>query len=131
MIVVDNHLAPEIEAGLCIRLLGQFVVMADVRDGKIHGLIAFDRITSTDAEMHVLGRAGFLTRGILREAGRLMFGRYGVQRVTAHMRAGNECLHRVAERLGFVQEGLARRYYGDENAVIYGLLREDYAHGHE
>ena len=32
---------------------------------------------------------------------------------------------RLNEGLGFVREGLVRRGFGNDNAVILGLLRED------
>ncbi len=127
------RLAPELtdvlERGLDMVLCGYWTILADYDDEGVRGLMAFDKITATDCEIHPFGQRGFLSRALLRAAGELVFSAYNVERVTAHMRASNTTLHRVAERLGFVMEGRPRKYYGDEDAVMYGLLKEDYPHG--
>lgn len=131
MIVTEPQLTlrETLENGLQMAMVGAWVCIGDASDDGLRGIIGFDRITRDDAELHVFGCPRFLTRRILRAAGEVMFSGYDVKRITAHMRASNTPLHRVAERLGFVREGQIRRYYGEEDAVIYGLLREDYPHG--
>ena len=32
----------------------------------------------------------------------------------------------LAERLGGKPEGIKRRYYGDEDAVLYGVLKDEF-----
>jgi ribosomal-protein-serine acetyltransferase len=76
--------------------------------------------------MHAAGAPGFLTAGLLREAGRVMFDVLQVQRVTIRCRASNLALQAAAERCGFKREGLMRRFFGDEDAAILGLLSTEY-----
>ncbi len=46
----------------------------------------------------------------------------GVTRLGLEVRAGNVAARRLYERLGFVEEGVRRRYYeSGDDAVLYGL----------
>jgi RimJ/RimL family protein N-acetyltransferase len=112
-----------------MQFAGYWAIVADYSDDGVRGMVAFDNITATDCRMHLLGHKGFITRGLLPSASGLVFSEYNVELVTATMRASNIALHRVAESIGFVREGVLRRYYGDEDAALYGLLREDYPDG--
>ena len=53
------------------------------------------------------------------------FGQLGCRRLTTLIAASNTRAIRFNEGLGFQREGLIRKAYGDEDAVILGLLRED------
>lgn len=46
-------------------------------------------------------------------------------RMTIRTRASNLYVRRLVEHHGFKMEGTLRCWYDDEDAVIYGLLRED------
>jgi hypothetical protein len=35
----------------------------------------------------------------------------------------------LAERLGGTLEGVKRKFYHDDDAVLYGILKEDYTYG--
>ena len=53
------------------------------------------------------------------------FDQLQVNRVTTYTRKSNERALRLNAGLGFVREGIVRQGYGDEDAVIMGLLRSD------
>jgi len=56
---------------------------------------------------------------------RYPFGQLGVDRLTTIVASRNGRALKFNEGLGFVREGLCRRGFGDDDAVILGLLRED------
>jgi RimJ/RimL family protein N-acetyltransferase len=64
-------------------------------------------------------------RTSIKELLRYPFNDLGVQRVTTMIAESNTRAIRLNEGLGFVREGLVRRGFGNDNAVILGLLRED------
>lgn len=51
------------------------------------------------------------------------FGQLGCQRLTTLIAASNKRAIKFNEGIGFRREGLIRKAYGDEDAVILGLLR--------
>jgi RimJ/RimL family protein N-acetyltransferase len=63
------------------------------------------------------------------------FGRLGLHRVFADTDPRNAPSIRALERLGFVREGVLREHYlvqGEpQDAVVYGLLRSEWARGAE
>ena len=61
-----------------------------------------------------------------RQISRYVFDVLRVRRVSAVVRVSNTKSQRILERLGFVQEGVLRDYFDDENGIIYGLLRQDF-----
>lgn len=48
-----------------------------------------------------------------------------VGRITTYCGASMTSVRRFNERLGFTQEGLLRRGFGDDDCVIFGMLREE------
>lgn len=64
-------------------------------------------------------------RSLLRYA----FDQCKVQRVTACTPRRATSSRRFLEGLGFQREGSIRRGFGDDNAILYGLLVEDWASG--
>ena len=58
-----------------------------------------------------------------------MRSRTGSSAYEAHVRIGNTASERVLERVGFVREGVKRRYlrHGDErvDATLFALLADD------
>lgn len=127
MISTDRRHGDLIEKALGVVLWPDAVCIAAIGADGIRGVISFDKITTTDAEMQAVGATGFMSRRLLQYAGDLMFGVYGLKRITAYMRPANTYLHAVAKRAGFVEEGRIRKFYPDGvDAVIFGLLKEDY-----
>ncbi len=130
MISYDRRHGDLLEKALGITLWDDAVCIAEVGADGIKGVLTFDKITTTDCEMQAVGQTGFMSRRLLQYAGELMFGVYGLRRITVYMRPQNTVLHRVAERAGFVHEGRIRKFYPDGvDALIFGLLREDYRYG--
>ena len=122
----QSILRDEIERALDVGLVGAWYCVG-VGDGDgLRGVMAFDHIRRDDCEMHAAGIPGFMTPGLLRECGRVVFDVLGCQRVTIRVRKSNIRLQRAAERAGFKHEGWMRRFFGDEDAALMGLLASEY-----
>jgi RimJ/RimL family protein N-acetyltransferase len=55
-----------------------------------------------------------------------VFKQLGCSRISVTTRADNELVIGIAERLGFVREGYLRKFYGDADGVLLGLLKKDF-----
>ncbi len=74
-------------------------------------------------------RARWLTQGILRALFGYAFVNNGCQRVTAWVAGSNARSRRLLGGLGFRQEGVMRRALGEDDAVVFGLLEEEWRAG--
>lgn len=119
-------LRDEIERALDVTLVGGWYCIGVGDANGLRGVLAFDHIRRDDCEMHAAGQAGFMTRELLRECGRVVFDVLGCQRVTIRVRKSNIRVQRAAERAGFTNEGVLRRFFGDEDAALMGLLSTEY-----
>lgn len=130
MIVLEPQvvLCEAVERALGIQLLGERTAIGVAGDDGIRGVLAFDKISSTDCEMHAAGQRGFITRGLLRAAGRWMFEGWEVGRVTIRIPERNTYLIEIAERFGFKPEGRQRKLYGTDDAVVLGLLASEFSY---
>ncbi len=68
----------------------------------------------------------WLTRPIICAMMRYPFDQLGCQRVTAVTPRRNKPARRFVEVFGFKREGLVRRGFGDDDAVISGLLKREW-----
>ncbi len=71
----------------------------------------------------------WLTRSIIVEILAYPFSYLGCERVTTVTPSGNRAALRMNQKLGFSQEGLVRRGFDDDDAVIMGLLRQEWLSG--
>lgn len=62
---------------------------------------------------------------VAREIARMCFVNLGCVRITARTRRSNVRAHLGLERVGFKLEGIARQHFRDEDALLYGLLRDE------
>jgi RimJ/RimL family protein N-acetyltransferase len=56
-----------------------------------------------------------------------IFTTLGCSRLQSHTRRSNKRVLRQLKSLGFNYEGVARRYYGREDAICYALTTDDLA----
>ena len=127
MIVADPRFRPWLEAKIGVALADDAVFIGEIRDGLILSAIAFSHWTGHDMDVSVAGSQG--SRGILQAFYQYVFDQHRCCRATARIRASNLASQRLAERLGFQREGVLRQGYGDEDALIYGLLQQDFPYG--
>jgi RimJ/RimL family protein N-acetyltransferase len=65
------------------------------------------------------------TRKTLRAFFGYPFLQLQVKRLTAYTGKSMSSVRRFLERLGFVQEGVLRSGFADDDCVVYGMLREE------
>ncbi len=97
------------------------------RGGRIVAAIVFQHWSGSDVELTVA--ADELPRSLLRAAGAYAYGTLGCARVTFRTAVDNTAAIIAMGRLGGRLEGTQRRFYGDRDAFLFGILREDYPYG--
>jgi RimJ/RimL family protein N-acetyltransferase len=95
------------------------------RDGKLEAVAVFNDYTGHNIEITVASEGWRATRGAFAAAMRYAFDQLKVARITAHIRPSNTRALKVAKGAGFREEGRARQWFGNEDAVILGLLRNE------
>ena len=95
------------------------------REGKIVAVAVFNDYTGDNIEITVASEGRWAFRGVIRRAMDYAFREQGCKRITAHIRPSNERALSAARRVGFKDEGRARRWFGNEDAIILGLLPDE------
>lgn len=65
-----------------------------------------------------------MTRGVLRYLAHYAFVKNGCRRLTVRTRKRNKPAIRAAQRLGFQYEAVVKRYFPDDDAVMFRMFRE-------
>ncbi|MAK54670.1 MAG: hypothetical protein CML17_02255 [Pusillimonas sp.] len=96
-------------------------------DGSILGVVIYDQINEFNCLMHVAsnGSRRFVTKEFLAWTFKVPFEQWGLTRVTGLVAANNEQALAFDRGLGFVQEGVIRRAFGDVDGILFGMLKED------
>ena len=95
---------------------------------RINAGVVFQNWTGRDIELSVA--ASMIPRALLKDIYRYTVGQLGCRRVTFRVRSSDLKTQEMAQRLGAKYEGRVRRFYSDrEDAVILGILKEDYPYG--
>tara|TARA_R110000868_G_scaffold157001_4_gene384063 strand:- start:249 stop:674 length:426 start_codon:yes stop_codon:yes gene_type:complete len=97
-----------------------------VPSGRLAGVVVYNNWRGRSIETHWAGLPGWLTRANLRGIFAFPFDTLGCRRVTGIIRRNNRTARRVAEKIGFKLEGVAREGFEDgTDAMIYGMVRND------
>jgi hypothetical protein len=97
-------------------------------DGRISAGVVFQNWTGRDIELSVAATS--IPRALLKAIYRYTVEQLGCRRVTFRIRSSDLKTQESAQRLGARWEGRIRRFYSDsEDAVILGILKEDFPHG--
>jgi hypothetical protein len=92
--------------------------------GTIRGAAIFNDFAEKNIELTCVGPGAF-TRDVRRELAHIAFNVNGCNRVTIRTAKSNQRLVRAAVRWGWKIEGLLRRWYEGDDAVVLGMLREE------
>lgn len=102
-----------------------FTAIGVERDGEIVGALVFNVFTGPDIEVTLVGDR-IWTRAIIRAASHYVFRQLKCVRLTVTIQAANDWHERIAERLGFVREGVVRDKFGiGQDGILMGMLREE------
>jgi RimJ/RimL family protein N-acetyltransferase len=98
------------------------------QSGNIIAVFVFNNFTRNDIEISVA--ADRIPRELLKATYSYVVDQLGCQRASYRTRADNLPAQRCLERLGAQKEGVQRRYFGDCDSFMYGILREDFPFAH-
>lgn len=95
--------------------------------GEIMGVVAYDHWTPGNCEMSIASdlTGHWMTREFLRLAFAYPFLQCGLRRVTGVVEEDNWRALNLDTRLGFVFEGRLRKWFGDKDGIVLGMLREE------
>ena len=100
----------------------------DNETGYITAGVVFQNWTGRDIELSVAATS--IPRSLLKGIYRYTVEQLGCRRVTFRVRSSDLGTQDLAQRLGAKYEGRVRRFYSErEDAVILGILKEDYPYG--
>ena len=94
------------------------------RTGRPIGAALFNDRSCRNIELTVYGPGAF-RRDVCRQIAAYCFDQMRCERITVRTRYGNEKVRAIIERFGWKPEGILRNFYGDDDAVIYGMLRTE------
>lgn len=96
-------------------------------DGKLTAAVVYELYNEISVNMHIALEPGWnLSRGQIKIAFSYPFEQLECQRITGTIRADNFSAQRLAEKLGFVQEGRMRCACKDgTDMIVYGMLRDE------
>jgi RimJ/RimL family protein N-acetyltransferase len=94
------------------------------RFGHACGAAVLNDYADRNIELTCVGRGAF-SRDVCRELARVAFNVNGCERITIRTGRKNVALVGMALRWGWRVEGILRRWYGDDDAVVMGMLREE------
>lgn len=96
------------------------------RDGHIRAAAFFSGYQERNIELSVVVEdASVITRSLLRELFTYCFVTADCRRVTAKTRSRNRRAKSQLLRMGFVCEGKLKHFYTNDDALIFGLYREN------
>ncbi len=127
MIISTPHCAAFVTSRTGFEFKSPHVAIGFSRGDIIYSAIVFQHWSGADIELTVAGDD--LPRSLLREAGRYAFDVLKCARVTFRTPPDNTAAIIAMGRLGGRLEGTQRRFYGDRDALVFGILKEDYIYG--
>ena len=94
------------------------------RNGARIGAAIFNDYSDRNMELTAYGQGAF-QRNVCIFMARYCFIQNNCRRVTTRTAASNLYVRKLLEHYGWVKEGTLRCWYDDDDAIIYGLLKED------
>lgn len=103
-----------------------YLAVGYAHDGKIIGGAVFNGYTGRNVDLSIAHGALSWPPAFVRFFGEYIWDTLKVERVTMIVRPEHEIL---CSRMGARREGVLRRWYHDGDAIICGLLKEDWKLG--
>ncbi|MGR9203256.1 GNAT family N-acetyltransferase [Rhizobium leguminosarum] len=104
-----------------------YTTLAHVDRGRIIAGFVFNVWTAHDVEVSLA--ADRLTLTLMRSVFHYVVHQLGCRRATARTRADNIEAQTVLVRLGARLEGRQQAYFGDCDALLYAIMKEDFPYG--
>lgn len=96
-------------------------------DGSISAVVVFNDFRTHNCEMSVAsdGKSIWATRDFLGVCYRYAFKQMELRRVTAVVQDDNDASLVMCRKLGHVEEGRLKNWFGDHDGVVMRMLREE------
>jgi hypothetical protein len=104
-----------------------YTALAHVDRGRIIAAYVFNVWTEHDVEVSLA--ADRLSLTLMRAAFRYVVEQLGCRRATFRTRADNLDAQKALDRLGARLEGRQQAYFGDCDALLYAIMKEDFPYG--
>jgi hypothetical protein len=97
--------------------------------GALAAVVVYDNFRGRDIEMSVAAEmgSGWCSRSMLWHLFAYPFVQIGCDRVTAITPKKSKRVRKFLKRLGFVEEGRIRKGFETDDAMIYGMLKDECA----
>ncbi|MBX4899163.1 GNAT family N-acetyltransferase [Rhizobium bangladeshense] len=129
MIVCEprEEIAAWVGAKIGVEFHPPYTTLAHVDRGRIIAGFIFNAWTEHDIEISVA--ADRLSLALMRTVFDYVVNQLGCRRATCRTRADNSKAQTLLERCGARQEGRQRGYFGDCDALLYAIMKEDFPYG--
>lgn len=101
-----------------------FTAFGLVHDGHLVGGFVFTGFNGHNIELSIAGKQS-VSRSAIRALLNYVFEQLKCSRLQVHTRRKHKRVCRLLHRSGFKYEGVARRYYGRDDAACYALTADD------
>lgn len=101
-----------------------FAVGVVSSSGTLVGAAIFNDYADRNIELTMVGR-GVWSRSVRSLMAHIAFEGCQAQRVTVRTRKKNKTLRALISKAGWKMEGTLRRWYTDDDAVIYSMLKDE------
>lgn len=97
-------------------------------DSQIMGVVIYNHFSPWNCEMSVASTTPrFVTRAFCKAVFHYPFTKCGLKRITAVVEDGNTKALDMDRRLGFIDEGRLKNWFGDKDGIMLRMLREECA----
>ena len=130
MVRQDNAAAQRYaEQHLSIHIAEPFAGLIVERKGEMSGAVILNDYSAGRNIELTVHACGPWSVSDVREIARYCFRQ--VRRITARTAVNNDRAARMLEILGFKREGILREWFGETDAIVFGLLRSEQRIFHE
>lgn len=117
--VLGNKFQPELARTAWITRLNE--------DGSVSAVVVFTNFTEFNCEMSIATdeKSIWATRDFMGVCYRYAFNQMKLRRITVVISADNTRSIRMCKKIGHVEEGLLKHWYGDQDGIVMRMLREE------
>jgi hypothetical protein len=127
LIVVDGDTIGEyVGDRLGIKIFPPFVAFGFMTDDKRPlSAFVFNSYNGSSIEVTAVSEPGGFTRAVLRHVCNYVFNKCGCRRLTIRTKKQNKKMLKLAPRLGFKYECIAKHHFTDDDAVVFRMLKSE------
>jgi hypothetical protein len=119
----DDRVAEWVGEKLGLKMFPPYVAIGGTIDGPLCIGVVFNNWNGFNFDISLYG-PNALTRGAIRSVYHYAFIQAGAERLTAITKRSNENMQELLPRFGFTFEGESPKYFGEEDAMRFCLLKE-------